>query len=562
MAQHIEVPGMGTVEFPDGMSDADMSAAIRKSMPSSAPIPSNLSVAGNASSKLVASIPDAVLNTPTHIYNLAKAGFGTAATALGHPELAPNMTEPPNLANRAMTSMGFIKPENEPQTQGQRLLDASVQGVGGMALSPANTAKQLATNLITGGVSGLASQGTKEATDNNALALSAGLLGIPGVNKAVSYGQSKVQQLENLKKVNAPRDQTASNARAAGYVLSPSETNPTGLNNALEGIAGKLSTRQLASQENQPISNALVRKAVDLPEDMPLTSDLMQNIRKKAYQEGYLPIAESGSFSPGKLYKQDLAALKDKYQGAARSFPAAVNDDISNLIDSLKVKKFDAGDAIKMAQILRDEASTAFRSGDTAMGQAKKGASQAIEKQIERGLEGMGKEGGILLQNFRDARMQMAKTHTIEDAIKEGGGNVVSNKLAAALQKGKPLSGELKTIAETANIFPKNMQSPEAMGAVPGISPLDVLSGTGLGVLGSIMTGNPSGAVMGAAPAVRPLIRNLLLSDFYQKKMGTPSYNASTIQKLLSQGESQPQNAPLNSALIGALLANHELRIK
>lgn len=33
MAQRIEVPGMGIVEFPDGMSDADIAAAIKKNMP-------------------------------------------------------------------------------------------------------------------------------------------------------------------------------------------------------------------------------------------------------------------------------------------------------------------------------------------------------------------------------------------------------------------------------------------------------------------------------------------------------------------------------------------------
>src|SRR5262245_11540466 len=33
MPQQIDVPGMGIVEFPDGMSDADISAAIQRSMP-------------------------------------------------------------------------------------------------------------------------------------------------------------------------------------------------------------------------------------------------------------------------------------------------------------------------------------------------------------------------------------------------------------------------------------------------------------------------------------------------------------------------------------------------
>ncbi len=557
-----------SIDGPAGASQDQVIAAIQANMKT--PIaaspqkqtPSNLGVSANATSKLVASIPDALLNTPNNLMNLGKAAFGSAAGALGRPDLMPELTPNPDLAHKAMTAMGFIKPQFEPQTTGQRLLDAGVQGAGGMLLSPANSARQIATNLAIGGASGLASQGTKEATGNDALAIAAGLMAAPTINKAVDYGQSKAQQMAALKSQNAPRDQVIENAKAAGYVLSPSEVNPSTLNHALEGIAGKLSTRQLASQENQPVTNSLARQAVGLPPDAALTSEAMQAIRKKAFQDGYAPIDSAGTFMPGRQYKQDLNDLQAKYEGAARSFPSAVNDDVANLVKSLKVRSFDAGDAIKMTQILRGEADSAFRAGDTAIAQAKKGAAKAIEDQIERGLQGQGQAGAQLLSNFRDARTLMAKAHTVEDAIREGGGNVVASKLAARLQAGKPLSGELKTIAETANIFPKNTQSPEMMGAVPGISPLDVMGGSGLGVLGAIATGNPLGAVLGMAPAIRPVTRNMLLSDTYQKNMAKPSYDVSALAKFLSKGDAQPGNQPLNAALIGALLSDQSLRNK
>jgi hypothetical protein len=42
MPQRVEVPGMGIVEFPDGMSDDQISAAIRANMPKPAPVPSRM----------------------------------------------------------------------------------------------------------------------------------------------------------------------------------------------------------------------------------------------------------------------------------------------------------------------------------------------------------------------------------------------------------------------------------------------------------------------------------------------------------------------------------------
>lgn len=556
-----------SIDGPAGATQEQVVSAIQSRMsppsPSPAqPTPKNMDVAVNAGNKLVAGLPDMILNTPNNIMNLGKAAFGTAATAFGRPDLAPELSPNPDLVHKAMTRAGLIKPEFEPQTTGQKMLDAGVQGALGLAVSPANSVRQLATNATLGAASGVAAAGTKEATDNDALALTAGMLTPAMGAKAINAGKERVLQADLLRQQSAGRDRVIENARNAGYALSPSEVNPGAINHALEGIAGKLSTRQLASQENQPITNTLARRAVGLPENVQLTSEAMQKIRRDAYQSGYAPVAQSGQFMPGRQYKNDLDAIQAQYQGAARSFPSAVTDDVKNMVDSLKVRNFDAGDAIKMTQILRDEATAAFRNGDTAMGGAKRNAAKAIEDQIERELAGRGRPSAEMLQNFRGARTLMAKAHTVEDAIREGSGNVMASKLAARLQAGKPLSGDLKTIAETANIFPKNMQSTEMMGAVPGISPLDVFTGAGLGAMGSMATGSPLGATAALIPAVRPLTRSLLLSDSYQNLMAKPNHQAGMLSRALSSGDAPMQNTQMQSALIAALLADQESRSK
>jgi hypothetical protein len=89
MAQRIDVPGMGIVEFPDGMSDDQISAAIRQNMPQQAapqamsneqadPV---LDVAKSAGANLGRGVID-VLGAPGDIGSLAARG----AEAVGVPE--------------------------------------------------------------------------------------------------------------------------------------------------------------------------------------------------------------------------------------------------------------------------------------------------------------------------------------------------------------------------------------------------------------------------------------------------------------------------------------------
>lgn len=198
----------------------------------------------------------------------------------------------------------------------------------------------------------------------------------------------------------------------------------------------------------------------------------------------------------------------------------------------LKVDSFDAGDAIKMTQILRDEASTAYASGNKALGKAKKEAAKAIEDQIERGLFSMGADGSKLLGGFRDARKTMAKAHDVEDAIREGAGMVDAKAFARKFQKGAPLSDGLDTIGKFANVFGDVAGIPKSGHANP-LTALDFMQMSGTGPLGMIATGNPFGALGAVAlPAARIGARYGLLSDVMQHSMARPDYAIGTFPRV------------------------------
>jgi hypothetical protein len=338
-------------------------------------------------------------------------------------------------------------------------------------------------------------------------------------------------QLSKQQELNAVRDATLRAAQQEGYVATPGSISPTGKNIISERMAGKTHLEQLASVQNQTVTDKLARRAAGLPETAPLTSATMQDIRKAEYAKGYEPIKQIGEIKTDPAFLDDLISVESKYAGAGASFPGAVPEDVTKLIKNFSVDKFNSKDAIEVTRTLREQAKGNFRKGDDALAKAQIDVSNALENQIERSLAASNNaKAADILEQFRLSRQRMAVSHTIEDAIKEGGGSVIASKLARDIQSGKYVSGDIKTIAEFANVFPRVSQTPSQIGA-PGAGTVlgRSLSG-GAGAAAGFAMGGPTGAGFGGAlGAIAPEMvsagmRNYLLSGTAQRNM-LPNYS-------------------------------------
>ncbi len=311
---------------------------------------------------------------------------------------------------------------------------------------------------------------------------------------------------------NAGRVAAADAARDAGYVLPPTEVNPNLLNSALEGLSGKIKTSQAASTKNQATTNLLAKKAVGAQPDVPLSVEGLEAIRKQAGQ-AYQAIASTGQVTPTAAYDTALDAIAAPFVQASKGFPNAKPNPIIEQIESLRTPTFDAGAGLGKIAELRSAADVAWKQGDKQGTKALKAAADAIEQQLDAHLTKIGAPTDMI-QNFRDARQLIAKTYTLQKAVNRENGDVSANLLAAELKKDKPLTGELRTIAEAASAFPKATQAlPQSYNAV---SPLDYLAGVGT----AAATQNPLNLL---AVAARPAVRSLILSKPYQSLIGPPS---------------------------------------
>ena len=322
----------------------------------------------------------------------------------------------------------------------------------------------------------------------------------------------------------APKAEALTAAKKAGYVIPPAEANPSLPNRVIEGFAGQPKVQQLASTKNQAVTNDLTRKALGVPDDVPLSIEALQDVRKQAGL-AYEDVRNAGRVKTDGAFQSDLSNIVSKYVGAEKDFPRMAKADIKDAVDSAKVKEFDAGSGIDAIKIQRELADKAFRGGDTGLGKAHKAIADALESQIDRHL----KESRLALgdthaiEQFQAARKLIAQTYDVQKALK--GNDIDARVLGKQYEKGR-LTGDLATVGQFGSMFKGAAQTGGKNAYVPGLWETMGMGGmgglAGLGI-GGVGTAPVAAAV--AAGASRPLARGLITSRAYQNAaVNSPTY--------------------------------------
>lgn len=479
------------LEFPDGTDPAVIQATVKRLV--MAP-PGNTDVGVNAANKGIAGAFDAVLNTPANVINLGKAAIGTPLAAAGRPDLAPEPTKQPDFAHRAMKAMGFIRDEAEPQTGPQRVLDMSVQGATGALISPS---KQKVADAIMGMIGGGTAALTKEAGGSDNAAITASMLTqlVPAAAQRVVAGRPI--------ETNDVKAETLRQSREKGYVVPGSETNTGWLNRRFEDLAGKDALRQEATIHNQRNANTRIAAEQGLP--------------KSGITEGAIDT---------RIYE-----VSQPYREVAALSPAAAKN-----LEILKQVRADANNQYRFYE----------RSADPA---ALKNA-QALTKQADM-IEGVIEQIAVrrgrpeLPDQLRDARTKVAQLHDVDRALNVGSADVSMPALGRALDKGKPLSGELEAAGRFAEAYPRYARE-GASTPPPDVSKANVIASALLGgsAFGASGGNKTAAAIAAAIPFMAQPTRKMLLSKGYQEMLQSSGRN--------------PTEAELRALLVARAIAERE----
>lgn len=539
-----------TVEGPEGASKDEVIAEVLRQNPAAGKTPAEQPVPpknDTAYDRFINAIEIPKMSGMSPVVGPAiVAGTGElikgagALTEMAFPETGQNISRlGETLKNKVKEqypiagTTGQIASYAIPYTTAQKTIGA-VKSIPQIANQVSNLGKIPSFALASGeqaAIGGATGYGlTPNAENRNQAALYGTLFG--AATPAIGGTLDKLGALLRGKPPSPTMAQNVQAGQEAGYVVPPTQVKPSVLNRMLEGFAGKLTTAQNASYANQEVTNKLAARALGLPEGEVLTPELLNSLRTKAGQ-AYENLRLSGRINPDLTFTKQLDDIVKDFRMAENDFKSAKLRPEIDIIESLKSKSFDANSAVSKIIELRKDASKAYTAGDGSMGDTYKKSAGVLEDAIEKHLAKIGDVEK--LQKFRDARQLIAKTYTVGDALNPATGSINAQKLGSALSNQEPLTGELKDIAKFNLAFPKATQTPERMGSLPQMSPLDIVPASVVGGA-SYFTGheNEAGPLGIASLALRPAFRAAALSKPVQKNLLSNEPNLSPdVRKLI-----------------------------
>ena len=436
MAQRIEVPGMGLVEFPDGMSDTDIAAAIRRSMPAEHSGPQEnmaeaaLIAAGRGTDKLVQGVRQAYNWATDDQVTLDKMAVDEAEKDKAYKPLAQKYPIATGIAETLPAALAF------PMTGGTSV-PLAMLGAGAQSIlsygTPEDRVKRGMVDAAAGGAGVLAGRA------------------LTRVLKPAGVG------------ANGASDAATEAAKRIGYKPLPSQIadNPGMANfeNYLLRTPGSSGTMQKAVTANQTALNRAGARAMGEAADSldePVFAAAQRRIGSEFDRLGQIT---SPDLSGGFL---NALAKIDADNAARGSF---ASKEIAGLVDKgldLAAKGKLDGKAYKQIRTeLANQAKAAFRGGDATTGQAYKTLYTALDDAAKATLSQAD-------QNAWDAARQQWKAFkTLSKSNVAEAGNVSAARTAAAVRSGGPAlrtgaaSGELADIARIGEAF-KGVQNPNS----------------------------------------------------------------------------------------------------
>ncbi len=338
-----------------------------------------------------------------------------------------------------------------------------------------------------------------------------GLVGMPIPGKTVP----KIPK-QNLAQIqNAPKDRLLNTAQKAGYIALPSDVGAGKGPKTLETLSGKFKSEELASSKNQNTSNNFTRQYLGLPESSPLNAETLDSLRE-IQSPAYEAVKNTGVINLGD--KNPFANFVGNIQSTKGKTSALLGEVKPNYTIS-------ASDAVEQIKQLRSDGNDYYRSGTDIqkpnpklkkLGQQYINEANKLEGILESHVNKIGKPE--LVQNFRNARKEIAKTYTVEKALL--GENLIDyRKIGKMIDKKQPITDELALAGKFAKEFPRvNKPIPYEPTAFTLPDVFSSVIGAGVDVL----TGVPFAS---ALPAVRVGSRYLMESNPFQQRYVKPKYD-------------------------------------
>ena len=286
----------------------------------------------------------------------------------------------------------------------------------------------------------------------------------------------------------------------------PSQLTGGPIASSIESLLGKKAMGAQASIANKDTVVNQAKKVLGLTDAEDLTPESFMNFRQEkgsAYQD-------LRNFDY-KADKQFLTNINDEVQ-RLRGLTTTSPEQISTL-KAIAKTNLKGDDLVNNIVDLRDAGNSNVRSMDSAtkrLGKTQLMAAKELEDIADRVLTKSGND--TLVSNFRDARRNIARSYTLEDAFNEVTGAVNAKTIGNKMAKGKIVPEEMRAAGAASQFAPGYFAPPSQ--AASGLTGPE-----GLSSMAALLTGRPD---LAAVVAARGAGRSAMLSGPVQRMM-TPT---------------------------------------
>jgi hypothetical protein len=263
-----------------------------------------------------------------------------------------------------------------------------------------------------------------------------------------------------------PRQELARQGNNQGFVFNPKDIK-AGPGGSVEGVAGAPKLNASLSNKNMSPTTQLINEDLGIKSNprapTPLEHGSLE-LHAKAQGGAYQALNDIPRvFTDGQYLKQFDSAVKALRDLVKENPEFAASTKVNKLLDGVDPRKghfsFSGSNANTVIKRLREEAGKRYKKGNSLEGRALSDTANALSKAIERDLNRRG--NFRVVEDIQEARRIIAKTHSVMDALGDRGG-IVPSRLVAQRKAGRPLDGNLATIADYAQAFPEQMKNVSA----------------------------------------------------------------------------------------------------
>jgi len=335
---------------------------------------------------------------------------------------------------------------------------------------------------------------------------------VPGVRDTAQVAADLARE----RKMNAPENQGIVNAIDAGYKVTQKAGRGAKPAQIVETMAGRARTAQEMAAHNAENTAKLARQDIGVPDDTALTPEVTNEVREEA-GKAYNVLDQVGRVDLDDQFRADVQRVAEPFIKGGEDFKTLAENPIIQEAQNLAVDSADTKSITAVVRNLRNEANKAFRADDKQLATSYRALAEATDNAMSRALDrveqadpGRLPEGAM--DAYRAARVRIAKSYLLDDAMNGKPGEVDAKVYGRALRKNVPLSGPGRQIGEFANQFgEEGLAKKKGRSGEVGPTYHDIV----LAALHAARGGLEAVATAGA----RPVARAILGSELVQRRL-------------------------------------------